>query len=238
MFCYSRFRWRVALCRAYGTGIIAFSTSGNGNHRHKRKQNRCQRAPQENQLEVAIQTEEVLGADKMGHFFVTGATDAAGELGHFDSCRKDVCVFMHCSQDNFAAIPGFETFTRDHRLRLETPGWRNLDNGGNRMIDEKVEGQTDRILISPMLVRDGEYSFSQDIVVNSTGGVKVSLQILGKMSSLLKSLRLSGSFDLVHQLWAHFSLISVQVNKDVTWLREAGLVCVPLVRKPLHECSN
>ena len=141
---------------------------------------------------------------------MTGATDAAGELSHFDSrsCRKDVSVFMHCSQENFAANPGFKLFPRDHRLRLETPGWRNLDNGGNRMIDEKVERKTDRILISPMLVRDGEYSFSQDIVVDSTGRVEISLPILGKLSSLLKSLRLGGSFDLAHQLWAHFSLIS------------------------------
>ena len=40
---------------------------------------------------------KVWGADEVGRFFVTGATDAAGKPSHFYCwiCRKDVSVLTH-----------------------------------------------------------------------------------------------------------------------------------------------
>ena len=60
-------------------------------------------------------------------------------------------------------------FPRDQRLRLETPGWRVLDFEGNVMLEEEVERQRERILRAPQVVRDREYPFSEDLIVDSSG---------------------------------------------------------------------
>ena len=119
---------------------------------------------------------------------------------------------------------GTKNFPRDQRLRLETPGWRVLDFEGNVMRDEEVARQRDRILKGPQVVRDREYPFSEDLIVESRGTVHASLPVLAKVSSLVEALRLGGSYELVHRLWSQFTLVAGQVNVDVTWSRDEVLV--------------
>ena len=92
------------------------------------------------------------------------------------------------------------------------------------MRDEEVARQRDRILRGPQVVRDREYPFSEDLVVDSSGSVDTSLPVLAKVSSLVEALRLGGSYELVHRLWSQFTLIAGQVNVDVTWSRDEVLV--------------
>ena len=55
---------------------------------------------------------------------------------------------------------------------------------------------------------------------------QLRLLLLANVSSLIELLRLSGSSELVHQLWAQFTLSAVRVNVDVTWSRDEVLVCI------------
>ena len=84
---------------------------------------------------------KVWGADEVGRFIVTGATDAAGKPSHFYCriCRKDVSVLTHCPQEVRRHFQGMKHFARDQRLRLETPGWRVLDSEGNSLAESELE---------------------------------------------------------------------------------------------------
>ena len=119
---------------------------------------------------------------------------------------------------------GTKHFPLDERLRLETPGWHVLDFEANVMREEEVERQRERILRAPQVVRDREYPFPEDLIVDSSGSVNVSLPVLAKVSALVEVLRLGGSYELLHQLWSQFTLIAGQVNVDVTWSRDEVLV--------------
>ena len=68
-----------------------------------------------------------------------------------------------------------------------------------------------------------EYPLSEDLIVDSSGSVDVSLPVLAKVSALVEALRLGGSYELVHQLWSQFIRIAGQVNVDVTWSRDEVL---------------
>ena len=133
-------------------------------------------------------------------------------------------VLIHGIHEILRNYQGTEQFPRDQRLRLETPGWRVLDFEGNVMREEEVARQRERILRGPQVLRDREYPFSEDLIVDSTGSVDASLPILTKVSALVEALSLGGSYELVHQLWSQFTLIAGQVNVDVTWSRDEVLV--------------
>ena len=92
------------------------------------------------------------------------------------------------------------------------------------MREEEVERQRERILRAPPVVRDREYPFSEDLIVDISGSVDVSLPVLAKVSALVEALHLGGSYELVHQLLSQFTLIAGQVNVDVTWSRDEVLV--------------
>ena len=115
-------------------------------------------------------------------------------------------------------------FPRDQCFSLEKPGWRVLGFEGNAMREEEVKHQRERILRAPQIVRDGEYPFSKDPIVDSAGSVDVSLPVLAKVSALVEALRLGGSYELVHQLWSQFTLIAGQVNVEVTWSQDEVFV--------------
>ena len=112
---------------------------------------------------------------------------------------------------------GTKHFPRDQHFRLKTPGWRVLDFEGNPMREEEVDRQREWILRAPHVVRDREYPFSEDLIVESSGSVDVSVSVLAEVSDLVETLRLGGSSELVHQLWSQFNLIAEKLNVDVTW---------------------
>ena len=72
-------------------------------------------------------------------------------------------------------------------------------------------------------MRDREYPFSEDVIVDETGAVDSNLGVMTKVSSLIEMLRLGGSYELVYYLWAQFTLSAVRVNVDVTWSRDEVL---------------
>ena len=114
---------------------------------------------------------KVWGADEVGRFFVTGATDAAGKPSHFYCriCRKDGLMLTHGPQEVLRHFPSVKHFAGDQGLRLETPGLQVLDFEGNPQSERELERQRERILRSPLFVRDQEYPFGEDLIVDDFG---------------------------------------------------------------------
>ena len=165
------------------------------------------------------------GTGDVGRFFVTGPTDAATKPSHFYCiCRKDVSVLTHGHHEILRHFQGSKHFPRDQRLRLETPGWEVLDYEGNVMSPAAVARQREKIVKAPLVVRDREYPFFEDVIVDETGAVDPILAVMAKVSSFIEVLRLGGSYELVYRLWAQFTLSAVRVNVDVTWSRDEVLV--------------
>ena len=168
------------------------------------------------------------GTSDVGRFFVTGPTDVATKPSHFYCrvCRKDVSVLTQGHHEMLRHFQGSKHFPRDQRLRLETPGWEVLDYEGNVMSSAEVERQREKIMRAPLVVRDREYPFSEDVVVDETGVVDPNLGVMARVSSLIEVLRLGGSYELVYRLCAKFTLSAVRVNVDVTWSRDEVLVSI------------
>ena len=92
------------------------------------------------------------------------------------------------------------------------------------MSPAEVERQRERIMRAPLVLRDKEYPFLEEVIVDETGAVDPNLGVMAKVSSRIKVLRLGGSYELVYQLWGQFTLSAVRVNADVTWSRNEVLV--------------
>ena len=158
----------------------------------------------------------------VGRFFLTGPTDIATKPSRFYCriCRKDVSVLIHGHHEILRHFQGSKQFPRDQRLRLETPGWEVVDYEGNTMKPAEIEHQREKIMRASLVVRDREYPFSEDVIVDETGAVETSLGVMAKVSSLIEVLRLGGSYELVYRLWAQFTFSAVCVNVYVTWSRD------------------
>ena len=166
------------------------------------------------------------GMSDVWRLYVTGPTDVATKPSQFYCryCRKDVSVLTHGHDEILRHFQGSKHFARDQRLRLETPGWEVLAYEGNIMRPAEIEHQREKIMKAALVVRDREYPFSEDVIVDETGVVEPNLGLMAKVSSLIEVLRLGGTYQLVYRLWAQFALSAVGVNVDVTWSCDEVLV--------------
>ena len=187
----------------------------------------------------SIKMKKVWGANEVVQFFVTGATDAAGKPCHFYCriCRKDVSVLTHGPHEILRHYQVVKHFARDQRLRLETPGWRVLDFEGNPFSESELERRREHILRGPLVVRDREYPFAEDLIVDESGAPDATLPVVAKVSSLIEVLRLGGPYELVSQLWSQFTLIASRVNIDVAWSQDEVLVGRSLFLVATYTCS-
>ena len=128
--------------------------------------------------------------------------DAANKLSEFYCrvCRKDVSVLTHGRYEVIRHFQGHRHFARDQRLRLETPGWRVFDLDGNPLPEDELERQRERILLVPLVVRDREYPFREDLIPDASGNADPQLPMLAKVSCLIDALQLDGSYELVEKL--------------------------------------
>ena len=175
----------------------------------------------------------------MGRLFVTGPTDAAGKPSHSCCriCRKDVSVLTHGPHELLRHFQGVRHFARDQRLRLETPCWRVVDFEGNPLSENELERQRERILHAPLVIRDREYPFAEDLIVDESGAPDATLPVLAKVSSPNELLRFGGPYELVYQLWSQFMLTASRMNIDVTWSRDEVLVGNFLFHLSTYPCS-
>ena len=90
----------------------------------------------------------------------------------------------------------------------------------------EVRRQQERIKRAFLVVRGRAYPFSEDVIVDETGAVDPTFGIKAKVSFLTNVLRLGGSFELVNQFRAQFTLTAVRFNVDVSWSRDEVLVSI------------
>ena len=149
-------------------------------------------------------TKKVYAATELGRFFVTGPLDAVNMPSHFYCrlCQKNVSVLTHGHHEVLRHFQGRRHFARDQRLRLETPGWRVLDFQGNPLTEDELERQREKIQKGPLVVRDREHPFAEDLISDEAGVIDPQLPVLTKMSCLVDGLKMGGSYGLMEKLIA------------------------------------
>ena len=147
----------------------------------------------------AYKEKKMWGADEVGRFLVTGPTDAPGKPCYFYCriCHKDVSVLTHGSYEVLRHFQGVKYFARDQRLRLETPGWQPLDFEGNPLCENELERQRERILRDRLVIRDREYLYTENLIVDYFGAPDATLPVFAKVSSLIEMFRLGGPYGVV-----------------------------------------
>ena len=131
---------------------------------------------------------------------------------------------------------GRRHFARDQRLRLETPGWRVLDFQGNRLNEDELERLREKIQKGPLVVRDREHPFAEDLITDEAGVIDRRLPVLVKVSCLVDVMKMGGSFGLNEKLWVQFVLATGPVNREVAWTRGEVLVGSVDFRSPFVSC--
>ena len=169
---------------------------------------------------------KVYAATELGKFFVTGPSDAANMPSHFYCrlCRKNVSVLTHGHHEVLLHFQRRRHFARDQRLPLETPGWRVLDFQGNPLTEDELERQRENIQKGPLVVRDCEHSFAEDLISDEAGVIDPQLPLLTKVSCLVDALKMGGSYGLIEKLWAQFVLTAGPVRREVARTRDEVLV--------------
>ena len=169
---------------------------------------------------------KVYAATELGRFFVTGPSDAANMPSHFYCrlCRKNVSVLTHGHHEVLRHFQGRRHFARDQRLRLETPGWLVRDFQRNPLTEDVPERQREKIQKGPLVLRDREHPFAEDLISDEVGVVDPQLPVLTKVSCLVDALDMGGSYGLIEKLWAQFVLTAGPVSQEVAWTRHEVVV--------------
>ena len=84
---------------------------------------------------------KVYAATELGRFFVTRPSDVANMPSpfYFRVCRKNFSALPHGHYEVLRHFQGSRHFARNQRLRLETPGWHDLDFHGNPLSEGELE---------------------------------------------------------------------------------------------------
>ena len=88
----------------------------------------------------------------------------------------------------------------------------------------------------PLVFRDWEYPFQEDLFSDASGNVDPQWPKLAKISCLLDALQLGGSYELVEKLWQRFVLSASRINVTVAWSHDE--VLVSSVLSPDSKCSD
>ena len=136
---------------------------------------------------------------------------------------------------SLTALSRDPTFARDQRLRFEIPGWRVLGFDGKPITEDELARQREKILRAPLVVRDREYPFREDLIPDASGNTDTQLPVLAKVSSLVHVLQLGGSYELGERLWERFVLTAGREGVSVAWSRNEVLVSA--VCPPEHLCG-
>ena len=190
------------------------------------------------QSKKTYRIKKVYAATELGRFFVMEASDAANMPSHFYCrlCRKNVSMLTHGHHEVLRHYQGCRHFARDQRLRLETPGWRVLDCQGNPLPEDELERQRESIEKGPLVVRDREHPFAEDLISDEAGVIDPQLPDLTKVSCLVDGLKMGGSYGLIEKLWAQFVLTAGPVTREVAWTRDEVLVGSDDFRNPFVSC--
>ena len=69
-----------------------------------------------------------------------------------------------------------------------------MDFEANPLSESELERRRESILRGPLVIRDRDYPFAGDLIVDHSGAPDAALPILAKVSSLMEVLRLGGGY--------------------------------------------
>ena len=88
------------------------------------------------------------------------------------------------------------------------------------MSEDEFERQREKIRKVPLVVRDREHPFAEDLIIDEADVVDPQLPVLTKMSCLEYALKMRGSYELIGKLCAQFLLTPGPVNGEAAWTRD------------------
>ena len=97
---------------------------------------------------------------------------------------------------------------------------------------DELERQRESILKGPLVVRDQEYPFAEELISDEAGVIDSQLPVLTKVSCLVDGLKMGGSYGLIERLWAQFVLTAGPVKREVAWTRDEVLLGSVVFRNP------
>ena len=145
-------------------------------------------------------------------------------------------VLTHGHHEVLRHFQGRRHFACDQRLRLESPGWRVLDFQRNPLSEDELERQREKIQKGPLVVRDREHPFVEDLITDESGVIDPQLPVLAKVSCLVDAMKMGGSYGLVEKLWAQFVLTAGPVDREAAWTQDDVLVGSVDFRNPFVSC--
>ena len=98
------------------------------------------------------------------------------------------------------------------------------DFHGTPLSEDELQREREKIRKGPLVVRDPEHPFAEDLITAEAGVVDPQLPILTKVSCLVDVLKIGGSYELVEKLWVQFVLTTGPVNTEVAWTQDEVLV--------------
>ena len=193
---------------------------------HQRGRDKCKSGAPESSVEEDGPDEEGVRGNRAWENFVTRPSDAAKMPSHFYCrlCQKNVSVLTHGHHEVLRHFQGRRHFARDQRLRLETPGWRVLDFQGNPLTEDELERQRENVQKGPLVVRDREHPFAEDLISDEAAVIDPQLPVLMKVSCLVDGLKMGGSYGLIKKQWAQFVLTAGPVKREVACTLDEVLV--------------
>ena len=126
-------------------------------------------------------------ATELGRFFVTGPSDAAKMPSYFYCrvCWRNISVLTLEHHEMLRHFQGSHHFDRKHRLHLETPKWHVLYFHGIPLNEDELKRQKGKIKKAPLVVRDREHPFAEDLITVEAGVVDPQLPVLTNCSASL-----------------------------------------------------
>ena len=76
---------------------------------------------------------------------------------------------------------------------VETAGWRVLGFQGNPLTEDELERQREKVQKGPLLVRDREYLFPEDLISDEAGVIDPQLPVLTKVCCLVDGLKMGAA---------------------------------------------
>ena len=169
---------------------------------------------------------KVCAATDLGKLLVKKPSDAANLLSHF--------LLSGVPEERLRAHTWASwSVAAFHKAVVTLPVisacvWKHL--GGACWISTEIHlarmsrNTKGKIKKAPLVVRDREHPFAEDLITDEAGVVEPQLPVLTNVFCLVDALRMGRSYELIEKLWAQVVLNAGLVNLQVAWTLDEVLV--------------
>ena len=124
----------------------------------------------------------------------------------------------------FGIFRGFAILTGINFCALKHVGDVCWDSTEINWVRRSLSNKKYKIMKGPVVVRDQEHLFAEDINVDGAGAFHPKMPLIAKVSCLMDVLKMGGSYKLVEKLWARFVWTAGRVSVEVAWTLDKAVV--------------